>query len=202
DRNEGGEDDDGRENTLILRAEDATPAGSNEAFLQAKLTFTVDDDGQELCLVDASESTQIGVMMGWERPIMEETVRLLHQDNDEPDFRVLNCGFGLGIIDGLFESWSTGPPALHVIIEPHPDVLAYMKTKGWYTKPNVKILEGKWQDFVDSDEILAVGGFDAIYTDVFSESYKDLYEFFERVPELLRGPTSTFSFFNGLGATS
>lgn len=77
-----------------------------------------------------------------------------------------------------------------------------MKKAGWYTRPNVRILEGKWQDFIDSDEIVAVGGFDAIYTDVFSESYRDLYEFFERVPDLMRGPDSCFSFFNGLGATS
>ncbi|KAG8853723.1 Arginine N-methyltransferase 2 [Serendipita sp. 411] len=201
DGQEDGADEEGDRDALILRAEDATPAGSNDAFLEAKLTFTTDERGQELCLVNAG-STQIGVMMGWERPIMEETVRLLHQDNDEPDFRVLNCGFGLGIIDGLFESWSSGPPALHVIIEPHPDVLAHMKAKGWYSKPNVKILEGKWQDFMDSEEILGVGGFDAIYTDPFSESYKDLNEFFERVPDLLRGPDSAFSFFNGLGATN
>jgi hypothetical protein len=30
----------------------------------------------------------------------------------------------------------------------------------------------------------------------------DLYAFFEHVPNLLRGPNSVFSFFNGLGATS
>lgn len=88
------------------------------------------------------------------------------------------------------------------VIKPHPDVLAHMRATGWYSRPNVRILEGKWQDFVDSDELLGIGGFDAIYTDVFSESYRDLYEFFESVPNLLRGPNSTFSFFNGLGATS
>jgi type IV protein arginine methyltransferase len=76
-----------------------------------------------------------------------------------------------------------------------------MRQKGWYSRPNVRILEGKWQDFIDSEDVLGVGGFDAVYTDVFSESYRDLYGFFERVPDLLRGPNSTFSF-NGLGATS
>lgn len=96
---------------------------------------------------------------------------------------------------------------------------------GWYDKENVLILEGKWQDFVESDKLLGIGGFDAIYTDTFSENYKgallkqrgcpslcyrktdrryvtDLYAFFEHVPDLLRGPKSVFSFFNGLGATS
>ena len=105
-------------------------------------------------------------------------------------------------IDGLLQDWESGPPALHVIVEPHPDVLEHMRKTGWYSRPNVRILEGKWQEFIDSEDIVGVGGFDAVYTDVFSESYRDLYELFERVPDLMRGPNSTFSFFNGLGATS
>ena len=47
-----------------------------------------------------------------------------------------------------------------------------MKELGWYETPGVKILEGKWQDFVESEELLSVGGFDVIYTDTFSEDYK------------------------------
>lgn len=105
-------------------------------------------------------------------------------------------------IDTLFQTWPSGPPSMHVIIEAHPDVLAHMRAKGWYSRPGVRVLEGKWQDLIDSEEITSVGGFDAIYTDTFSENYRDLYGFFERVPDLLRGPDSTFSFFNGLGATS
>jgi len=53
---------------LVLQAEDTTPAGSNAAFLAAKLTFKVGEDGQEVCLVN-SGTEEIGVMMGWERPI-------------------------------------------------------------------------------------------------------------------------------------
>ena len=49
-----------------------------------------------------------------------------------------------------------------------------MKHRGWYTKPGVKILEGKWQNFVQSEELLAVGGFDIVYTDTFSEDYKGI----------------------------
>ena len=58
-----------------------------------------------------------------------------------------------------------------MIIEPHPDVLAHMRNTGWYERPGVTILEGKWQDFITSEELYAVGGFDVIYTDTFSESY-------------------------------
>jgi type IV protein arginine methyltransferase len=49
--------------------------------------------------------------------------------------------------------------------------------KGWYDKPGVVILEGKWQDFIEGDEVQGVGGFDLIYTDTFSEDYAGgLYE--------------------------
>lgn len=77
-----------------------------------------------------------------------------------------------------------------------------MKDGGWYEKTGVEILEGKWQDYVDSDKILGVGGFDVVYIDTFSENYTDLHAFFEHLPDLLAGPESRFSFFNGLGATS
>ena len=74
-------------------------------------------------------------------------------------------------IDSFFQELPT-PPALHVIIEAHPDVREHMRFHGWYSKPNVKILEGKWQDYIDSPELSVVGGFDVIYTDTFSEEYK------------------------------
>jgi type IV protein arginine methyltransferase len=74
-------------------------------------------------------------------------------------------------IDSLFQLLPT-PPALHVIIEPHPDVLAHMKATGWYDRPGVRILEGKWQDYVHSDDLLSIGGFDVVYTDTFSEDYQ------------------------------
>jgi len=69
-----------------------------------------------------------------------------------------------------------------------------MRELGWYEKPGVKIFEGKWQDFIDNDELLALGGFDIVYTDTFSENYKDLHDFFEELPNLLKGPQAKFSF--------
>lgn len=47
-----------------------------------------------------------------------------------------------------------------------------MRQLGWYEKPGVKILEGKWQEFIESEELIATGGFDVIYTDTFSEDYQ------------------------------
>ena len=125
---------------------------------------------------------------------MQETVDklCLDHENIKDGLKVLNVGFGLGIvricwvlvllyalinlshstqIDTMFQALPT-KPAQHVIIEAHPDVLKHMKELDWYEKPGVKVLEGKWQDFVESEELLSVGGFDVIYTDTFSEDYK------------------------------
>ena len=66
------------------------------------------------------------------------------------------------------------PPKQHYIIEAHPDVLRHMRDMGWYSRPGVTILEGPWQDFIESEELLSVGGFDVIYTDTFSEDYEGM----------------------------
>ncbi|KAG9014458.1 Arginine N-methyltransferase 2 [Tulasnella sp. JGI-2019a] len=185
-----------------IRTDDETAAASLDTFLASRLTFTSDAKGQDLCMVQAGDGTNVGVMMGWEKPIMAETVQKICNPASGPQgLHILNVGFGLGIIDSLFQAQSV-PPALHVIIEAHPDVLTHMRKTGWYGKENVMILEGKWQDHIPSDQLLSLGGFDVVYTDTFSEEYADLYAFFEHVPELLRGPSARFSWFNGLGATN
>ncbi|KAF8753656.1 ankyrin repeats protein [Rhizoctonia solani] len=189
-----------------LRAEDYTAAGSTEEFLKSKLTYRKDENGQEIVLLDI-DGEEVGVMMGWEKPIMEATVRALcppQANTSDKGPTILNVGFGLGIIDTLFQSIEP-PPSRHVIIEPHPDVLAHMRSTGWFDKPGVEIFQGKWQDFTRPDRIGELigdqGGFDVIYTDTFSEGYSDLYEFFEHLGDLISGQDSRFSFFNGLGAT-
>ncbi|KDR75852.1 hypothetical protein GALMADRAFT_226499 [Galerina marginata CBS 339.88] len=185
--------------TLILRADDATATGSSDAFLSSSLRYTVDEHGQNICLLEV-EGGEVGVMMGWEENIMRETVhRLCDCRPNASHLKVLNVGFGLGIIDCLFQRLN---PTEHVIIEAHPDVLKFMRENGWYDKSGVKILEGRWQDLIGSSELLDSGGFDLIYTDTFSEDYNDLRQFFEHLPDLLADGSSRFSFFNGLGATN
>ncbi|KAJ7072277.1 arginine methyl transferase [Mycena amicta] len=182
----------GSDSTIILRATDDTAAAS-------------DKNGQDICLVNVDgEVDVVGVMMSWERNIMEQTVeRMKEKCKRTHGLRVLNIGFGLGIIDTLFQALA---PSLHVIVEPHPDVLKHMKERGWHEKPGVKILEGKWEDFINDQklaDLVPEGGFDMVYTDCFSEDYAALRDFFKRLPAL-QGPRngSVFSFFNGLGATN
>ena len=47
-----------------------------------------------------------------------------------------------------------------------------MRERGWYEKPGVKVLEGKWQTFFDAGTMEVFGGFDVVYTDTFSEEYE------------------------------
>ncbi|KAG9316554.1 S-adenosyl-L-methionine-dependent methyltransferase [Chiua virens] len=189
--------------SLLIRQEDDSPAGSTDAFLTSRLKFTTDAKGQDVCLLKLDNGEQVGVMMQWEHDIMRKTVDELGSSHPKLNtgLRILNVGFGLGIIDSMFQSLAKSP-SLHVIIEAHPDVLAYMEEKGWHEKSNVKILKGKWQDVLSSDEFRELGMFDVVYTDTFAERYDDLYKFFKRLPALLDGPDARFSFFNGLGATN
>ncbi|WWC67220.1 uncharacterized protein I206_101127 [Kwoniella pini CBS 10737] len=199
---------------IKLKAEDKTSAGDNLTFLKSQLTWNIGDDGKERVL-DADGN---GVMMGWEEPLMIEHVRYMTNDhpNAQPSaegMTILNVGFGLGIVDRLFQqtqSSSHPKPLNHHIIEAHPQVLQYIRDKGFDKIPGVKILEGRWQDFLQDPEKLGEVlegtpggmGYDAIFVDTFAEGYEDLKAFFEVLPDILEPENGIFSFWNGLGATN
>jgi type IV protein arginine methyltransferase len=136
-----------------------------------------------------------GVMMSWESGIMSQSANALLA---APGLKVMNIGFGMGIIDTQFQSHSNQPSSHH-IVEAHPAVLAGMKAKGWYEKPGVVIHEGRWQDILPK---LVIEGqmFDAIYFDTYAESYSDFRDFFSEQVIGLLDCGGRFSFFNGLGA--
>lgn len=78
-----------------------------------------------------------------------------------------------------------------------------MRRTGWYDRPGVRILEGRWQNFLsppkpNTDTIpIDIGKFDVVYFDTFQEGYRGHFAFIKLVPRLLRGPSSRFSYFNG-----
>jgi protein arginine N-methyltransferase 2 len=162
-------------------------------YLKSDLTFTDDK------LLDADAN---GVMMSWETSIMELSSALLAPT---PGLRILNIGFGMGIVDRLFAATN---PSSHHIIEAHPAVLSKLREPtsdfgaAWESSAaagkNV-IHAGRWQDIVP--KLIEQGEiFDAIYFDTFGESYAQLKMFFsEYVVGLLDGG-GRFGFFNGLGA--
>ncbi|PQE15539.1 arginine N-methyltransferase 2 protein [Rutstroemia sp. NJR-2017a WRK4] len=161
-------------------------------YLSSTLTLTPS------ALLDSDAN---GVMMAWETSIMRRTVDLLIPPGSPPQ-RILNIGFGMGIIDEMFASTS---PVSHHIIEAHPDVLKSLSSPdskfgpAWQSSPTNKIHPGRWQDLLPSllEQNLQ---FDIIYFDTFGESYLELKRFFTEFVIGLMSEDGRFSFFNGLGA--
>ncbi|KAL0939071.1 arginine n-methyltransferase 2 [Colletotrichum truncatum] len=174
----------------------ADPNVTSEEYLQSNLTYSegklVDDGGN-------------GVMMAWETEIMRKSV-----DAVLPQLaagkRILNVGFGMGIIDAMFAETH---PSRHHVIEAHPEVLEHIDKPdskfgaAWEAsgpeEGAYKIHRGRWQDIVP--KLLEQGEvYDAIYFDTFGEDYGQLNMFFtEYIPGLM-DEQGRFSFFNGLGA--
>ena len=157
------------------------------------------DASNELLLDDDDDA----VMMEWERPIMEAHASIL-TNGGKRGKRILNIGFGLGIIDTALSSYG---PSVHVICEAHPTVHAKMIADGWDKKPNVRICYGRWQDIMP--QLIAEGmKFDGIFYDTYGEHFTDLEDFHASVIQVLDTRTSTtddddddtavYSFFNGL----
>lgn len=159
----------------------------NQAYLTGKVEYTAPTE-DSITLLDEQHNA---VMMTWESDIMVRSAQVVVPVEGEGS--VLNIGFGLGLIDTAIQ---TRHPSRHVIIEAHPDVLKEMRRLGWYEKPGVEILEGRWQDVVDS--LADRETFDGIYYDPF-EYWDDMHQFFDAVVALLN-PDGVFSFFHGLGA--
>lgn len=179
-------------------------------YLQQHLTYNADNTA----LLDADKDA---VMMEWERPIMKAHAQILLEDISPPKEtihrprRVLNVGFGMGIIDSILQQeWN---PTQHTIIEAHPDVYEKLCKDGWNTKPGVRICFGRWQDVLP---VLRKEGnveFDGIFFDTYAEHSYDMEDFHQQITmsddgdnnssskghnALLSKPNGVYSFFNGL----
>ncbi len=163
-------------------------------YLRQRLQYTEDGNA----LIDADKDA---VMMEWERPIMRAHAKLMMESTDNNTSqgvrskRVLNVGFGMGIIDTILQEEYT--PVLHIIIEAHPDVYRHMIQKGWDKKLNVRVCFGTWQTVLPQlkSEGCVV---DAVFFDTYGEHYLDMVDFHEQMVHLLAKPKGIYSFFNGL----
>jgi len=90
-------------------------ASSLSHYLSQPLTYVKDSSGQDVCL----DSEGNGVMMGWEREIMRETVEKMlgeswgdrkgkkrevlkeEEEGERTSLTVVNVGFGLGIVSSF-----------------------------------------------------------------------------------------------------
>ena len=125
------------------------------------------------------------VMMGWERPIMKRVAEII----TEKGGRILNIGFGMGIVDTYIQEMS---PSSHTIIERHPDVYEKMKTDGWLEKENVTVHYDLWQNLIED-----IGTFDGIYLDTW---YDDIAPFVKGLLDNCLKDDGVFSiWFNGAG---
>jgi type IV protein arginine methyltransferase len=104
-------------------------------YLRQRLQYT--EDGK--ALLDQDEDA---VMMEWERPLMKAHAHIMMENGQK---RVLNVGFGMGIIDSALQELQ---PELHIIIEAHPDVYKRMLVDRWDQRPNVRLCFGRWQEVI------------------------------------------------------
>lgn len=110
-----------------MRGDQALPvAPLNAEYLSSRLEYTPLGDR----LVDTS--TQLAVMMDWEKPLMAHhaawichAIKEASSPNAERplNLRTLNVGFGMGIVDTEILKHA---PSSHVIIEAHPQVIIYL----------------------------------------------------------------------------
>jgi len=108
--------------------EEETTANTHNQYLASKLEY---NDGSGV-LVDDNGAP---VMMKWETEIMRASAETLLPTIGKG--RVLNVGFGMGIIDGFLQDRK---PESHVIVEAHPAVIQRMKEEKWDTKPGVEVI--------------------------------------------------------------
>ena len=155
-------------------------------YLQRNVRYNADGT---LLLDDDDDA----VMMDWERPLMDAHASIITSDGAKGK-RVMNVGFGLGIIDTALQTYE---PSLHIIIEAHPGVHAKMLADGWDKKPGVRVEFGKWQDVLPK-LIAEKVELDGIFYDTYGEHYTDMEEFHEQMTKILVKPGGIYSFFNGL----
>ncbi len=129
------------------------------------------------------------VMMEWEKPLMHAHASILTRNGSKRK-RVLNIGFGLGIVDTALQSHE---PSFHVIIEAHPTVYDKMIRDGWGNKENVRICFGRWQ--VEFPKLISEGlVFDGIFYDTYGEHFTDLEDFHALMAQSLSKPDGVYSF--------
>ncbi|CAI0464872.1 unnamed protein product [Linum tenue] len=160
----------------IARRANENNSNSNGDYLEDRVSFS---EGKLL------DSHSKGVMMAWEKPLMEAHAKAVCSGGGD----ILNIGFGMGLVDTAIQQYS---PTSHTIVEAHPEVHDRMVRCGWAEKENVKIVFGRWQDVLPQ-----LGTYDGIFFDTYGEYYEDLREFHQHLPKLLK-PGGIYSFFNGL----
>ncbi|VDL62834.1 unnamed protein product [Hymenolepis diminuta] len=197
--------------------DESIPSKLNAAYLSSRLEYTKEGDR----LVDTS--TQLAVMMDWERPLMAMHAAWICFSDVEPshrpeNIRTLNVGFGMGIVDNEIMKHA---PGHHTIIEAHPQacnhleyllitikscgnsVYEKMQEAGWTQRVGVTVHLGRWQDVVPHLEREIAEGkllpFDGVFFDTYAEDDHDLNQFHRHLPGIMsQHPRARYSYYNGM----
>lgn len=137
-----------------------------------KLLYKKDDDNKEGLF---SQDGIHQVMMEWEKDYMEKCIEILN-----PQGNILEIGFGMGYSADKIQSYDIDS---HTIIECNPDVLKKLRE---YKKshPNVIIVEGRWQDVLET-----CSKYDCIFFDDYMLDNNDKDRFKKFLYQILKSHT-------------
>jgi len=139
-----------------------------------------------------SNEVDIHIMSNHEDLIMRESARIICSNGG----KILNVGFGMGIIDGYIRAQD---PDMHVIIEAHPDVVKHAIKLG-FDQTSI-IYAGDWRDVI-SEFIESDLKFDGIYFDTIILDWErnEWLDFAKEVDKIL-APGGIFAYFNHTAAS-
>jgi len=123
------------------------------------------------------------VMQDWERPLMKEMAEIATAAHGD----VLEIGFGMGISSTYIQERGV---ASHTIVECNDDILrSLVEWRKGYSKRDIRIVQGRWQDMVGG-----LGLFDSVLFDAYPMSEA---EFTEHVVERITFAESFFQTASG-----
>ena len=128
------------------------------------------------------------IMHDCEHPIMEEHAKIATENGGD----ILEVGFGMGISAGYIQSSSINS---HTIIENHP-IIADRAREWALDKPNVKIIEGNWQNIYENGEL---DKYDGIFLD--PNDIQGSEKMFIKPKYKITKPGCILTFFNGINRT-
>lgn len=135
------------------------------------------------------------IMEDWQIPVMKTMAKVVCDKGGD----ILELGFGRGVASDMIQAFDVKS---HVIMECNEAVIErYHKWKGQFPEKNIRLVEGLWQDTIDS-----VGLFDGIFFHTYplneeeymkyvNESITFAAHFFPSASEHLR-PGGAFSYFS------
>lgn len=128
------------------------------------------------------------IMHDCEHPIMEEHAKIATENGGD----ILEVGFGMGISAGYIQSSSIDS---HTIIENHP-IIADRAREWAVDKPNVKIIEGNWQNVYENGEL---DKYDGIFLD--PNDIQGSEKMFIKPKYKITKPGCILTFFNSVNKT-